>query len=267
MKSKKKTLHTLRQLHQSGTPITMVTAYDATFARLLAQAEVDALLVGDSLGNVVQGHETTLPVSIDELVYHTRCVTRGAPGAFVVADLPFGAYGGELDEGIRNAVRLMKEGGASSVKLEGGRPMVELVRRLVAMGIPVMGHLGMTPQSVHQFGGHRVQGRSEAAAAALLADARALAEAGAWGVVLELIPAALAAELTVALDIPTIGIGSGQGCAGQVLVSYDLLGLNDEFSPRFLKRYERLGERVRQAVRSYADEVRAGQYPTAEHAH
>lgn len=262
--SQKVTVKTLAQMKSQGERIVMATAYDATFARLLDQSGIDVLLVGDSLGMVIQGHTTTLPVTMDDMVYHTRAVVRGVERAHVVADMPFLSYQASLEEGLRNAGRLLKEG-ASSVKLEGGVEVAELVQRCVSFGIPVMGHLGLTPQSVHAMGGYRIQGRDDESRRRVLDGARALAEAGAYSIVLEGIPTELAAQVTQELAIPTIGIGAGPHCDGQVLVCYDLLGLEDRFQPRFVKRYEKLGERVRAAAADFAKEVREGAFPTAEH--
>jgi 3-methyl-2-oxobutanoate hydroxymethyltransferase len=249
----------------AGRRIVMLTCYDAAFARLLEQAEVDVLLVGDSVNQVLAGQETTLSATLDQMIYHAASVRRGARRALVFVDLPFLTYQVSPTEAIRNAGRVLQESGAHGVKLEGGRPMAETVRALVDRGIPVIGHLGLTPQSVHALGGYRVQGREAAAAERLLADAPALEEAGACAIVLELLPAALAKRITAALTIPTIGIGAGAGCDGQVLVLHDMLGLNEMFNPKFLKRYAELGEAVRAAVRSYAAEVRDGTYPGPEH--
>ena len=262
--AKLKSTRTFQQLRAKGTPITMVTAYDATFARLFEQAGVDSILVGDSLGNVIQGRDTTLPVTIDEMIYHTAAVVRGTTRVHVVADMPFGTYGGAVDESVSNACRIMKESGAHAVKLEGGLPMAETVERMTAVGVPVMGHLGFTPQSVHRFGGHYVQGRGEAAES-LVADALALQEAGAYAVVLELVPAEVATRVTETLSIPTIGIGAGNGTSGQVLVGYDMLGMNDEFTPKFLKKFANLSDVIRDATRAYCDEVRGRTYPAEEH--
>src|SRR5690606_25407453 len=222
MKTSKVTIHTLRQMKQRGERIAMLTCYDATFARLLDESHVDILLVGDSLGMVIQGQETTLPVTLDEVIYHTRAVVRGARRAHVVGDMPFMSYQTSIEAGLAAAGRLVKEGGAHSVKLEGGAQHAELIARLVASGIPVMGHIGLTPQSFHQMGGFKIQGREAGGAERLLEDARALEQAGAYAVVLEGIPAEIAERITAELSIPTIGIGAGVGCDGQVLVVYDL---------------------------------------------
>ena len=259
------TVPDLLAMKAAGRRIVMLTCYDAAFARLLEQAEVDVLLVGDSVNQVLAGQETTLRATLDQMIYHAASVRRGARRALVFVDLPFLTYQVSPTEAIRNAGRVLQESGAHGVKLEGGRPMAETVRALVDRGIPVIGHLGLTPQSVHALGGYRVQGRDASAAERLLADARALEEAGACGIVLELLPAALARRITAALTIPTIGIGAGAGCDGQVLVLHDMLGLNEMFNPKFLKRYAELGEAVRAAVRSYAAEVRDGTYPGPEH--
>jgi 3-methyl-2-oxobutanoate hydroxymethyltransferase len=259
------TVPDLLAMKTAGRRIVMLTCYDAAFARLLEQAEVDVLLVGDSVNQVLAGQETTLSATLDQMIYHAASVRRGARRALVFVDLPFLTYQVSPTKAIRNAGRVLQESGAHGVKLEGGRPMAETVRALVDRGIPVIGHLGLTPQSVHALGGYRVQGREAAAAERLLADARALEEAGACSIVLELLPAVLARRISAALTIPTIGIGAGAGCDGQVLVLHDMLGLNETFNPKFLKRYAELGEAVRAAVRSYAAEVRDGTYPGPEH--
>lgn len=261
MKTQKVTIHTLQQKKERGEKITMLTAYDATFARLLDESDIDILLVGDSLGMVVQGHETTLPVTLDEMIYHTRAVARGAGRAQIVGDMPFMTYQAGLDTALANAGRLVKEGGCHAVKLEGGARHAELVTRLVGCGIPVMGHIGLTPQSFHQMGGFKVQGREHGGAERLLEDALALQEAGAYILVLEGIPSEIAQRITAALDIPTIGIGAGPHCDGQVLVIYDLLGMNDSFKPKFVRRYEDFAGRIRAATRAYVEDVRAGAFP------
>ena len=255
----------LLAMKAAGRPIVMLTCYDAAFARLLEAADVDVLLVGDSLNQVLAGRDSTLSATLDQMIYHAASVRRGSGRALVFVDLPFLTYQVSVPEAIRNAGRVLQESGAHGVKLEGGRPMAETVRALVDRGIPVFGHLGLTPQSVHALGGYRVQGRDEATADRLFADAEALQDAGACGVVLELLPAALARRISQALTIPTIGIGAGPGCNGQVLVLHDMLGLNEGFSPKFLKRYAELGEAVRAAVRGYASDVRQGSYPGPQH--
>src|SRR3954467_5253875 len=248
-------------MKQAGERITMLTAYDATFARLLDRAGTDVLLVGDSLGMVVQGHDTTLPVTMDQMVYHCAAVRRGVQHAHLVGDLPFGSYQGTLDDAVKNAVRLVAEGGAESVKLEGGAEYADVVQRIVRAGVPVMGHIGLTPQSVHKLGGYVVQGRSEEKAARLLADAKALEQAGCFSLILEMMPAELSAEISRSVSMPVIGIGAGAGCDGQVLVIYDLLGMNPDFSPKFVKKYLELGSLIGEAVKNYKDEVKEGAFP------
>ncbi len=247
----------------SGTPIAMVTAYDAPGARLAEEAGVDAILVGDSLGMTVLGYDSTLPVTMDDMVRHTAAVSRATSRAMVVADMPFGSYQASSDDAVTNAARLLAEGGAAAVKLEGGVAVAPLVDRLVSAGIPVMGHIGLTPQSVHAFGGYRVQGRDTDAALALVGDALALEEAGAFAVVLELVPAELAAIITEELDIPTIGIGAGGFCDGQVQVFHDLLGLGT-FTPRHARQYADAGAAIRDALSAYAADVRTGAFPSEE---
>ncbi|MEZ4470766.1 MAG: 3-methyl-2-oxobutanoate hydroxymethyltransferase [bacterium] len=259
--------HTLKKKAQDGEKIVMVTCYDATFARLVDAAGVDAILIGDSLGMVIQGHEHTIPVTLDDVIYHCRAVARGCQRPHLVGDLPFGTYQASTDDALRSAARLLKEGCVQSVKLEGGEAVTESVYRMTQAGIPVMGHLGLTPQSVHQFGGYRVQGRTATAAERLLAEARALQDAGAFSLVLEGVPAELAGRVSDELAIPTIGIGAGPACDGQVLVLYDLLGLDDRFSPKFLKKFDNLQERVVDAVGRFGREVRTGDFPTANHSH
>ena len=262
MKTTKVTIHTLRQMKERGEKIAMLTAYDATFARLLDDGGADVLLVGDSLGMVVQGHDTTLPVTLDEMAYHCRAVVRGTKRAHVVGDMPFMTYQSSVAEGMANAGRLIKEGGCHSVKLEGGAVHAELVSKLVAAGIPVMGHIGLTPQSYHQLGGFKVQGREQGGREKLVADALALEAAGVYAIVLEAIPADIAREITEQLSIPTIGIGAGTACDGQVLVSYDMLGMDETFKPRFVRRFATLGATIKEAVGQYVNEVRASTFPS-----
>jgi 3-methyl-2-oxobutanoate hydroxymethyltransferase len=257
----------LSQRKKRGERFSMLTAYDYPFARIFDEVGIDALLVGDSLANVVQGHDTTLPVSVDEVLYHTKMVARAARRALVVADMPFGSYHVCVEDAVRNALRFVKEGGAHAVKLEGGSAMVDVIRRIVAAEIPVMGHVGLTPQSIHRMGGYRVQGRSAGGRARVLDDARAVEEAGAFAVVLEGVPADLGHEISAALSIPTIGIGAGGGCDGQVLVMHDMLGLNDGFTPSFVKQYASLGGVVAAAARAYADDVANGKFPGDEHSY
>ena len=248
-----------------GEPIVMVTAYDALFARLAEEGGADVLLVGDSLNQVLAGESSTLSATLDQMLYHGRIVTRGAHRALVILDMPFLSYQVSREEAVRNAGRAMKESGVQGVKLEGGRAVAPTVAALVEIGIPVMGHLGFTPQSVHAIGGYRVQGREADARQRLLDDARALEEAGAFSIVLELVPTSVAREVTAAVGIPTIGIGAGPHCDGQVLVLPDLLGLTEDFKAKFVKRYASLADDVRRAVRAFGDEVRARTYPDAEH--
>lgn len=258
------TLPVLARRKRRGEKISMLTAYDYTFACIFDAAGIDVLLVGDSLGNVVQGRDTTLPVTLDEVVYHTRLVSRGARRALVIADMPFGSYQISPEEALRSAVRCVKDGGAHAVKLEGGRAVEGTIERIVAAEIPVMGHVGLTPQAIHRMGGHRVQGRTEKSRVRVIADARAVERAGAFAVVLEGMPAELAGEITRALSIPTIGIGAGLDCDGQVLVMHDLLGLS-EWTPSFVKQYANLGALAAQAARTFAEEVSTGKFPDEEH--
>jgi len=250
----------LAAMKERGDAITMLTAYDWTMARLLDRAGIDVLLVGDSLGMVVLGYETTVPVTLDMMVHHTRAVARGARRALVVADLPFLTYQVDGDETMRNAGRLIQDGGAAAVKIEGGRAVLDATRRLVDAGVPVMGHLGLTPQSVHRIGGFRQQARSEHEAQRMIEDAIAMESAGVFSVVLESIPADVAARVTEAITIPTIGIGAGPHCDGQVLVSYDMLGMYDGEVPSFVTEYAGLGRTIVEAARTYADQVRSRRY-------
>jgi 3-methyl-2-oxobutanoate hydroxymethyltransferase len=249
-----------------GEPIAMLTAYDFTFARIFDAAGIDVLLVGDSLGNVVQGCDTTLPVTLDEIIYHTRLVSRAAQRALVVADMPFGSYQVSEEEAARNAVRCVKEGGAHAVKLEGGVAVAPAIARIVRAEIPVVSHVGLTPQAIHRMGGHRVQGRSEQSARRVIEDARAVQDAGAFAVVLEGMPEELAGAITDALDIPTIGIGAGMHCDGQVLVMHDMLGLS-EWTPSFVKAYASLGMLAGQAARAFAEEVASRKFPDEAHSY
>jgi 3-methyl-2-oxobutanoate hydroxymethyltransferase len=266
---KRLTILDLRKMKEGGEKIAAVTAYDATAARLVDAAGVDVILVGDSLGMVVQGHESTLPVTLEQMIYHStivrRGLARGGGRAHLVGDLPFGSYQASADEAVRSAMRLVAEGGVEAVKLEGGLDFVEVVRRIVRAGVPVMGHIGLTPQSVHKMGGYVVQGKDSDKAQQLLKDARALEAAGCYAVVLECVPAELARILTAQLRIPTIGIGAGPHCDGQVLVLTDLLGMDDAFVPKFVKRFAELGQGVKDAVSSYVGEVRAQTFPDDAH--
>lgn len=259
------TVPRLRAMKRKGERISMVTAYDSTFARLFDEAGIDVLLVGDSLGMVVQGQSSTLPVTVDEIIYHCRAVARGTRRAHIVGDMPFLSWQVSPEEALRNAGRFIAEGGAQAVKLEGGMDAAQTISRIVQAGIPVMGHVGLTPQSVHAMGGFRVQGKTEEAAERVIDDAQAVAAAGAYALVLEGIPSDLAARITEKVDIPTIGIGAGPDCDGQVLVCYDLLGLTPDLRPKFVKRYAEFFEDGVKAAKQYKDEVRAGSFPTEEH--
>ncbi len=250
---------------KGATPLSMITAYDFTMARLLDEGGADMLLVGDSLGMVVQGHPTTLPVTVDEICYHGRAVARGAQHAHVVGDMPFMSFQVSAERALENAGKMIKEGGFESIKLEGGEEVAEHVRRIVAAGIPVMGHVGLTPQSVHAMGGFKVQGKDEEAAQRVLDGARALEEAGAYAIVLEAIPPDLAEEVTASVTVPTIGIGAGPSCDGQVLVCYDLLGMFPDLRPKFAKRFAEVGEQIIAATHAYVGEVRDRSFPAAEH--
>lgn len=263
--AKKVNVTTLRQMKADAERITMVTCYDATFARLCDRGGADVLLVGDSLGMVIQGETTTIPVTLDDIIYHTRAVRRGVERAHVVADMPFMSYQTGVQDALQNAGRLLKEGNAESVKLEGGVELAETVDRFVRAGIPVMGHVGLTPQSVHAMGGFKIQGRDPDSARAILRDAKAIEQAGAYAIVLEGMPVELARVITAQLSIPTIGIGAGPDCDGQVLVLYDLLGMNAEFAPKFVKRYAELSTIVPDAVKAFKDEVRSGAFPAEAH--
>jgi 3-methyl-2-oxobutanoate hydroxymethyltransferase len=258
------TIPDLREKKRAGEKLAVLTCYDALFARLL-DGVVDILLVGDSVNQVLAGHPTTLNATLDQMIYHAAAVRRGASRSLVFVDLPFLTYQISVADALRNAGRVMQETGAHGVKLEGGEAVAETVRALVRVGIPVMGHLGLTPQSIHQLGGPRVQGRDRAAADRLRSDAKFLEEAGACSLVLELVPAPLAEAVSRSITIPTIGIGAGPGCDGQVLVLHDMLGLNEGFNPRFLKLYADLAATVRAAAGAFATDVRAGRYPTKDH--
>ncbi|MCS4050104.1 3-methyl-2-oxobutanoate hydroxymethyltransferase [Salinibacter ruber] len=255
------TTKTVQEMKEEGVPIAALTAYDYTSARLLDRAGADVLLVGDSAANVMAGHETTLPMTLDQMIYHAQCVVRGIDRSLVVVDLPFGAYQGDPTEALDSAIRVMKEAGAHAVKLEGGAPVVEAVERMVTAGIPVMGHLGLTPQSIYDYGTYQVRARDDEEADELRADAKRLEEAGCFAVVLEKIPAELAAEVTASLSIPTIGIGAGDQTDGQVLVSHDALGLSTDFEPRFVRRYARLDETIIDAIGAYVSDVRDRSFP------
>jgi len=262
---RRNTVIDLQKMKANNDKIAMITAYDATMAKLVDAGGVDMVLVGDSLGMVVQGMDDTLGVTLDDMIYHGRCVARGLSKAHLTVDMPFMSYQVSPEQALQSAGRLVQEGKAQSVKLEGGERSAPAVEKIVAAGIPVVGHIGLTPQSVNTLGGWRVQGRSDAAAEQLIQDAIAIQDAGAFALVLEMVPAELAAEVTSALRIPTIGIGAGVGCDGQVLVCNDLLGFDMGFSPKFLKRYAELQNPITQAVSDYVTEVRAGIFPGDEH--
>lgn len=257
----KNTVITLKKKVDEGGKVTMVTSYDYTMAALTEQAGIDMILVGDSLGMTMMGYDSTLPVTMDDMVHHTACVTRACDNTFVVGDMPFGSYQTDVPTAVANAVRLMKEGGCQAVKLEGGARCVEQVRAMVAAGIPVVGHLGLTPQSVNAFGGFKVQGKGVEAAKQLLDDALALEEAGAFAIVLECVPAALAELVTSRVSIPTIGIGAGAACDGQILVYQDMLGMTSGFSPKFARRFAEVGDVMRKGFSDYIEAVGAGTFP------
>jgi len=262
---KKVTTLSLKQKKARGEPITMLTAYDFATAQAIDRAGFDVILVGDSLGMVVLGYANTLPVTMEEMLHHCRAVARGASTALLVGDMPFMSYQVSVPEALRNAGRFLQEGGMESVKLEGGRERLEAVRAIVGAGIPVMGHLGLTPQSVHQFGGFRAQGTTVAAARRLLEDALLLQDAGCFSLVLESVPGRLARKVSEQLEIPTIGIGAGPGCDGQVLVTHDLLGLFDRFTPRFVKKYADLHKEMARALALFKDDIENRSFPAAEH--
>ncbi|MBD5359630.1 MAG: 3-methyl-2-oxobutanoate hydroxymethyltransferase [Bacteroides sp.] len=253
----------LAQMKQQGEKIAMLTAYDYSMAKLIDEAGIDAILIGDSAANVMAGYSTTLPMTLDHMIYHAQCVVRGVKRAFVVCDLPFGTYQGDSLKALESAIRVVKESGAEAVKIEGGEEIIDSVKRIVNAGIPVMGHLGLTPQSINAFGTYALRAKSEAEAAKLKVDAMMLQEAGCFALVLEKIPADLATEVTKMLSIPTIGIGAGSGTDGQVLVMQDMLGINQGFAPKFLRRYAEIGETIKQAVGSYVSDVKAVDFPSA----
>jgi 3-methyl-2-oxobutanoate hydroxymethyltransferase len=248
----------------AGTPISMLTAYDYTSARILDQAGVDAILVGDSASNVIAGHETTLPITLDHMIYHAQCVVRGVQRALVVVDLPFGSFQGNRREALISSIRIMKETGAHAVKLEGGKSVASTIRRIVRSGIPVIGHLGLTPQSIYRFGTYKVRARKEEEAEQLIEDAIAIEKAGCFAVVLEKIPRKLAAKVTRTLNVPTIGIGAGPECDGQVLVTHDMLGLTTEFNPRFVRHYGQLARTITEAVEHYVTDVKERDFPNED---
>lgn len=261
------TINDFKTRKESGTPITMVTCYEHAFARIIEETPMDTILVGDSLGNVIAGYETTIPVTVDQMIYHAEIVKRGAPSKFVVIDMPFMSYHISVEDSLRNAGRMMKETGVNAVKLEGGQDFCAVVKALTAASIPVMGHLGLTPQSVHKLGGYSVQGREEDKRKRLIDDALALEAAGAFSLVLEKVPATLAAEISKKLTIPTIGIGAGNGCDGQVLVINDLLGLDQGFHPKFVKKYADLYTVSKNALEAYDREVKERSFPSKDHSY
>jgi len=264
---KKVTILDLQKIKDSGEKITMLTAYDYPTARMLDEAGVDILLIGDSVGNVMMGYENTLPVTVDDIIYHTKAVVKARKKALVVADMPFMSYQVSIEEAKINAGRMIQEGGAEAVKLEGGENMEAVIRALCEIDIPVMGHIGLTPQSIHRMGGYKIQGKEERQRQKLLADALAVERAGAFSVVLEAIPAELAQEITQSLNIPTIGIGAGINCDGQVLVIHDVLGLFDRFTPSFVKKYADLFSEMQRAFKEYISDVKERRFPAAEHSH
>ncbi len=261
----KKTLTDIRSMKAEGKKISMLTAYDASMARLLSGSEVDIFLVGDSLGMVMLGYESTVPVTMDEMIHHAKAVRRGAPETFILGDMPYGSYHASTADAVRNGIRFMKEAGCDAVKLEGGIAMCDVVKSLVEAGVPVMGHIGLTPQTASQQGGYKVQGKGLDDARRLLAEGRALEEAGAFGLLVECIPDTLAEVLTESLEIPTVGIGAGVHCDGQVLVTHDLLGMFDKFTPKFVKKYADLSPVISKCVAQFDSEVKEGSYPRPEH--
>ena len=258
---KRITSETLRKMKFQGEKISMLTAYDFTMATLVDQAGTEVILVGDSAANVMAGHETTLPITLDQMIYHAQCVVRGAKRALVVVDLPFGTYQSDPQKALESAVRIMKESGAHAIKLEGGKEIEESIRRIVNAGIPVMGHLGLTPQSIYQFGSYKVRAKEDAEANKLLEDAKLLEELGCFSLVMEKIPAELATKVTHEISIPTIGIGAGNGTDGQVLVVHDMLGLNNEFKPKFVRKYLNLEDQIVEAIGKYVEDVKSSDFP------
>ena len=261
---KKVTTNTLLKMKSAGEKIAMLTAYDYSFARIFDEAGVDVLLVGDSASNVMAGHDTTVPITLEQMIYHAQCVVRGVNRSLVVVDLPFGSYQSNSDIALASAIRIMKETGGHSIKLEGGAEVAESIQRIVNAGIPVMGHLGLTPQSIYKFGTYTVRAKEESEAEKLKQDALLLQEAGCFAIVLEKIPASLARQVTASLTIPTIGIGAGNQCDGQVLVMHDMLGINNDFNPRFLRKYLNLHEQILGAVDNYVKDVRSGDFPNEQ---
>jgi len=263
-RAKKVTTNTLQEMKRTAEKITMLTAYDYSLARLVDGAGVDVILVGDSASNVMAGNDTTVPITLDQMIYHAQCVVNGVDRSLVVVDMPFGSYQGDSKLALKSAIRIMKESGGHAVKLEGGLEIVDSVKRILKAGIPVMGHLGLTPQSIYKFGTYSVRAKEDDEAKKLLEDALALQDAGCFSVVFEKIPAELAKEVSQALDIPTIGIGAGPDCDGQVLVLHDMLGITKDFSPRFLRRYADIGDVIDSAVGKYIEDVRSGSFPDSD---
>ena len=261
---RKVTTHVLQEMKQAGEKITMLTGYDFTTARIIDKAGIDVILVGDSASNVMAGHETTLPITLGQMIYHASSVVRGVERALVVVDMPFGSYQGNSKEALSSAIRIMKESGGHAVKMEGGEEILESITRILTAGIPVMGHLGLTPQSIYKFGTYVVRAREEEEAERLLRDAKLLEEAGCFAIVLEKIPADLAKKVAEGISIPVIGIGAGGGVDGQVLVVHDMLGINNEFSPRFLRKYHNLFQEMIGAFHRYIEDVRSGDFPNEE---
>ncbi len=255
------TTHVLHEMKLKGEKIAMLTAYDFSMAKIIDKAGIDIILVGDSASNVMAGNETTLPITLEQMIYHATSVVRGVDRALIVVDLPFGTYQGDSKEALQSAIRIMKEAGASAIKMEGGKEIIESVKRILSAGIPVMGHLGLTPQSIYKFGTYSVRAREEEEAKKLKEDALLLEKAGCFGIVLEKIPATLAKEVSESLKIPTIGIGAGQHCDGQVLVLHDMLGINQDFSPRFLRRYHNLFAEITGAITNYVQDVKSRDFP------
>ena len=258
---KKITTHTLHKMKEAGEKISMITAYDFSFAKIFDAAGIDIILVGDSASNVMAGHETTLPITLDQMIYHASSVVRGSSRSLIIVDLPFGSYQGNSKEALNSTIRIMKETGAHAIKLEGGVEIIDSVKRIVGAGVPVMGHLGLTPQSIYKFGTYIVRAKEEEEADKLKSDALLLQEAGCFAIVLEKIPASLAREVSQSISIPTIGIGAGNGCDGQVLVMHDMLGINTEFKPRFLRTYLNLHDQVTQAVQHYISDIKSNNFP------
>ena len=258
---KKVTTNSLQEMKQSGEKISMLTAYDYTLAKIVDEGGIDVILVGDSASNVMAGHETTLPITLDQMIYHSASVVRAVDRALIVADMPFGTYQGNSKEALNSAIRIMKEAGAHSVKLEGGSEILESIERILTAGIPVMGHLGLTPQSIYKFGTYTVRAKEEAEAAKLLEDAKLLEKTGCFAIVLEKVPAILAQKVAESINIPVIGIGAGNGVDGQVLVLHDMIGMTHEFSPRFLRRYLNLFEEIKNAVGQYVSDVKSADFP------